>query len=136
MDECLQCQTELVHTPGRKKKKFCNAKCKNDYSNEHNPLKKVIEYCKEKGITIDELLEQHLLAFTGLSFKQIETAPKRFDLISKKPIVNDLNKTGGSNIYNPMDNPAHKNDIEIVVGGRNSGKKLSYLEQRRQEKNK
>lgn len=31
MDNCLHCQSELIHVPGRKKKRFCNETCRSNH---------------------------------------------------------------------------------------------------------
>lgn len=44
MDNCLHCSGPLIHVPGRKKKSFCNANCRNKYF--YAERKKQIEAAK------------------------------------------------------------------------------------------
>jgi len=52
-DKCAypKCGKELIHTEGRRKKKYCNADCKLRHWQELNPVKKPVKF---KKVPIDE----------------------------------------------------------------------------------
>ena len=129
MEGCLQCGKELIHTPGRKKKKFCNEVCKGIYFKEHNPAKKLLswakelsEYCEANGILpVDLIIAYEKIKVSGIETKRTEPLVVKTgysreqsvfteeqlqkylsSALNKKQKVKDLNKERmGEKGYNP-----------------------------------
>lgn len=124
MKNCLNCGKEVIQTPGKKEKKYCDAKCKQQHwhklkadkkdmvkisREEYNRLKSV--ELKESSICFpyeritDKLKEslevnkKDLAKYIGKRLK--ENNP---DKVAGKVVVKELNKEG-SKPYNPNDNP-------------------------------
>lgn len=56
MNKCLNCERELKHIEGRRKKKFCNEKCKGEYWRKQNKEPKYVQ--KEKFDKVVAELEE------------------------------------------------------------------------------
>ena len=154
MKNCLNCGKEVVQTPGKKEKKYCDAKCKQQHWHKLKADKKdMVKISREEYdrlIKSAELTEDTIqIGWPGIEPQFAE--PYRIDLNTKqpitkkvlitkkgadKPVFKELDKEGPKP-YNPNNNPASKTDIEVTYGGRNAGKtqqNLSYLKKRQQSK--
>jgi hypothetical protein len=126
MSNCLNCGKELTQTPGKKEKKYCDAKCKQQHWHKLKADKKdMVKISREE---YERLIKSVELNEISIGFPYERTATVDFNtkqpitkkvLVTKKvtgkPVVKELNKEG-SKPYKPKeeDNPRFK----IVNGKR------------------
>ena len=109
MSNCLNCGKELTQTPGKKEKKYCDAKCKQQHWHKLKADKKdMVKISREE---YDRLIK-------SVELTEVSLTKDGVGIGFKNPIVKELNKEG-SKPYKPKEeNPRFK----IVNGKRVFGK--------------
>ena len=114
MKNCLNCGKELTQTPGKKEKKYCDAKCKQQHWHKLKADKKdIVKLSREDYEALIARAEPKLDFNTKPITKKVLVTKKA----SGKPIVKELDKEG-SKPYKP----------------KSQDQNLTYLEKRQKQK--
>ena len=126
MNNCLNCGKELTQTPGKKEKKYCDAKCKQKHWHKLKADKKdLVKISREEYEMLIKLNE------VSIGFPYKRTITRDFNTnqpitkkvlvtkkVSGKPIIKELDKEG-SKPYTPKEKASEN---------------LTYLQKRQQQK--
>lgn len=124
MKKCLNCGKEVIQTPGKKEKKYCDAKCKQQHWHKLRAAKKdTVKISREE---YELLLKGNVKEITDFKIEEVSITKDGNAAIGisnikfkkpSKPIVKELNKEG-SKPYKP----------------KQQDQNLSYLKKRQERK--
>ena len=113
MDNCLNCGKELFHVQGRRKKKFCDEKCKQEHWRKQNTIPKYVQFSSFQKLKeqLDKTKEQNEKLEKQLT-EILEQPQAKKEL---KKAVNDLMDFGMAKVNLPIDGKPNRSDFKESI---------------------